>query len=150
MRQRVPPGHLPLKQQAALLRGKVGAARSSDLDLTVKNERAAVSAALPPVATTGVQGNWACERSHSLKRQHLAIVPRGRFWPGFIAWPFPYRISFTKKKGPPMGRGSPEKIVLFDRISLGTLTSRCTPRVYIGLQFRLPLHAPAPRRRFHC
>ena len=31
MRQRLPPGHLPLKQQAALLRGKVGAARSSTL-----------------------------------------------------------------------------------------------------------------------
>ena len=31
MRQRLPPGHLPPKRQAALLRGKVGAARSSTL-----------------------------------------------------------------------------------------------------------------------
>jgi hypothetical protein len=28
MRQRLPPGHLPPKHQAALLRGKVGAARA--------------------------------------------------------------------------------------------------------------------------
>jgi hypothetical protein len=33
-------------------------------------------AALSLSATTGVQGNWAREQSHSLKRQHLAVVPR--------------------------------------------------------------------------
>jgi hypothetical protein len=55
-------------------------------------------AALSLSATTGVQGNWAREQSHSLKRQHLAVVPRGCFWPGFtIAWPFRYRISSKKR-----------------------------------------------------
>jgi hypothetical protein len=57
-----------------------------------------VYAALSLSATTGVQGNWAREQSHSLKRQHLAVVPRGCFWPGFtIAWPFRYRIRFKKE-----------------------------------------------------
>jgi hypothetical protein len=61
-------------------------------------EARGVYAALSLSATTGVQGNWAREQSHSLKRQHLAVVPRGCFWPGFtIAWPFRYRIRFKKE-----------------------------------------------------
>jgi hypothetical protein len=36
-----------------------------------------VYAVLSLSATTGVQGTWAREQSHSLKRQHLAVVPHG-------------------------------------------------------------------------
>jgi len=65
-------------------------------------------AALSLSATTGVQGNWAREQSHSLKRQHLAVVPRGCFLPGFtIACPFRYRELGSKKRAT-VGKRQPQ------------------------------------------
>src|SRR5262245_30812805 len=57
-----------------------------------------------------------------------------------------------QKIGPPLRETvAPRKAVLFGRtISLGTRTSRCTPREYIGLQFHSSLHARTRRRGSHC